>query len=195
MALAGEALKVAEGIRLTSEVTLRSITQEVLLPLKPLPPLKTLRKTLEAKRAQVQASERDGDLPEDMSGARGELVQLGHQVYAAEELKRLERPEDLDALKKRTEIQGFAINNTAIIAVPGEVFVEIGLAIRKRSAFEGTAVVGYANDASVSYVPTRAAFDEGGYEPNWAIVDRDAAAMLEDEASRLLERLHGQALG
>ena len=56
-----------------------------------------------------------------MSGLRGELIQLGHQLHMAKELQRLERPEDLEALRKCTEIQGFAVDNVAFISVPGEV--------------------------------------------------------------------------
>ena len=73
------------------------------------------------------------------------------------------------------------------------VFVEIGLAIKHRSPFNPTVVIGYANDISVSYVPTALSYDKGGYEPNWAIVDRGAAQVLEDEASNLLERLYERA--
>ncbi len=53
--------------------------------------------------------------------------------------------------------------DTAIVAIPGEVFVEIGLAIKKASPFKYTAVVELSGQ-NVSYVPTAKAFSEGSYE-------------------------------
>lgn len=192
-ALAGEAMKVAERTELTADPLLGVIRKEVLLPLKPQPPLETLLRSLRAKQELVRPAERDGDLPEDMSGPRGELVHLSHQVHAARALESRERPQDLAALRMRTEIQGFAVGDAAFVALPGEVFVEIGLAVKARSPFETTAVIGYANDYLVGYVPTAAAYDEGGYEPGWAIVSREAAEVLRDAAGELLAQLRGPA--
>jgi hypothetical protein len=64
-----------------------------------------------------------------------------------------------------TEVQALAVgDDLAIVGLPGEVFVELGLAVRERSPFRHTLVLGLANEA-IGYVPTRRAFDEGGYEP------------------------------
>ena len=52
----------------------------------------------------------------------------------------------------------------AIVGLPGEVFAELGLDLRARSPFPHTLVLGLANEA-IGYVPTRRAYDEGGYEP------------------------------
>jgi hypothetical protein len=62
-----------------------------------------------------------------------------------------------------TSLQVLAINDTAFVGVPGELFVELGREIKKRSPFKHTYVVELANDY-VGYIPTRAAFEEGGYE-------------------------------
>ena len=66
----------------------------------------------------------------------------------------------------RTElrIQAVALDDeTAIVVIPGEVFVEHGLAIREGSPFARTAVV-ELSDQNISYVPTAKAFQEGSYE-------------------------------
>ena len=47
--------------------------------------------------------------------------------------------------------------------MPCELFSELGVAIKRRSPAAVTVVVGYT-DGALWYVPTRAAFDEGGYE-------------------------------
>ncbi len=58
---------------------------------------------------------------------------------------------------------GIAVGNTAWLAVPGEVFVETGLTLRRRSPFRHTFVAGLAN-GYLGYMPTDAAFRKGGYE-------------------------------
>lgn len=54
-----------------------------------------------------------------------------------------------------------------LVGLPGELFAEIGLQIRRQSPFEHTAVVELALDCP-GYFPTDAARAEGGYEPTWS---------------------------
>lgn len=52
----------------------------------------------------------------------------------------------------------------ALIFIPGELFTEIGMAIKRMSPFRHTLVCGFSN-GTVGYLPTRRAFELGGYEP------------------------------
>ena len=62
------------------------------------------------------------------------------------------------------EVQAFRLSDeVAIVGLPGEVFVEHGLAIKKASPFPVTLVIELCQD-DVAYVPTRKAFAEGSYE-------------------------------
>jgi neutral ceramidase len=62
------------------------------------------------------------------------------------------------------EIHVFRLDEqTAIVTLPGEIFVEHGLAIKKHSPFTNTMIIELAN-ASVGYIPTRLAFSQGDYE-------------------------------
>jgi hypothetical protein len=63
----------------------------------------------------------------------------------------------------RAEIQAVRLDDIAIVAVPGEPFVEMGLAVKDRSPFKHTFFVGYANGA-IGYIPMRADYELGGYE-------------------------------
>lgn len=63
------------------------------------------------------------------------------------------------------EIQAIRIGEAAIVAIPGELFTEIGLAIKATSPFPTTLVSAYSNGVYF-YIPTKAAFDQGGYEIN-----------------------------
>ncbi len=76
----------------------------------------------------------------------------------------------------------------AWVALPGEIFVELGLDIKKRSPFRHTIVVELAN-GSVNYVPTKRAFTEGNYEPISARCAPGSGEMLVEAAVRLLNEL------
>ncbi len=65
---------------------------------------------------------------------------------------------------KPLEVQGFRLDrDTAIVTLPHEVFVEIGMGIKAASPFRNTVVISLANDIDF-YIPTRRAFEEGSYE-------------------------------
>ena len=65
-------------------------------------------------------------------------------------------------------IQYLQIGNTKIFAIPGEQFVETGLALKKGANCRSCFVVAYANCGEIGYVPTKKAFSEGGYEVDTA---------------------------
>ena len=79
----------------------------------------------------------------------------------------------------------------AFVFLPGEPFVETGLAVRAQSPFAITAVVGYAEE-TIGYVPTDQAFVEGGYETTygrWSVVSLGSEPVLRAEAAALLREL------
>ena len=61
------------------------------------------------------------------------------------------------------EIQAMRIDQAALVMFPAELFVEFGLEMKRRSTLKPTLVVTHAN-GGFGYVPTRQAFDGGGYE-------------------------------
>ncbi|HUW31914.1 MAG TPA: neutral/alkaline non-lysosomal ceramidase N-terminal domain-containing protein [Planctomycetota bacterium] len=65
------------------------------------------------------------------------------------------------------EVQALRIGNTAWAAIPAEYFVEFGLRI-KRAAHPRHALVVEAANGMIGYVPTREAFEHGGYETTFA---------------------------
>jgi neutral ceramidase len=80
----------------------------------------------------------------------------------------------------------------AMITSPGEVFTELGQAIVAQSPFPGTIFSGYTNEA-IGYVPTPAAYPEGGYEVTHSCyVASASAAVLERRSMQLLDLVtHG----
>jgi hypothetical protein len=87
------------------------------------------------------------------------------------------------------EVQVFRFDaDTALVCLPGEIFVELGLAIKKASPFKRTFVMTVCNDRP-SYVPTRKAFGEGSYEVSNARVQAGAGETLVETAVALLNQL------
>lgn len=87
------------------------------------------------------------------------------------------------------EVQVFRLDaDTAMVCLPCEIFVELGLAIKRASPFKRTLVIEICNDRP-SYVPTLKAFGEGSYEVTNARVKPGAGEMLVDAAVRLLKEL------
>ncbi|MSS71348.1 MAG: hypothetical protein EXS64_07645 [Candidatus Latescibacteria bacterium] len=94
------------------------------------------------------------------------------------------------ALPERTPtwVQGLRVGDLGIVGIPGELFVALGLEIKRRSPFRQTCVIELAND-SVGYLPTRQAFGEGGYEVVSSPFTPGAGEQLVETALDLLNRL------
>ncbi|MFB3883566.1 MAG: hypothetical protein ACE149_20050 [Armatimonadota bacterium] len=113
----------------------------------------------------------------------------------------LERPDvlfDITAMKIadtplewEIPIQAMRIGDLGIAALPPEVFVEIGLDIKRRSPFARTLVGSLCNDSIDGYIPTAKAYDEGSYEVWSSPAERGTGEGLADAAVDLLARVHG----
>jgi hypothetical protein len=90
------------------------------------------------------------------------------------------------------EIQAIRLDrDTAIVTLPHEVFVELGLAIKSASPFRTTIVVSLANDLDF-YIPTRRAFEEGHYEPTTCPLRPGCGELLVQAAVTLLNELKSE---
>ena len=91
--------------------------------------------------------------------------------------------------KKPLIVHGIRLDSdTAIVTLPHEVFVEIGLAIKATSPFRHTIVVTLAGDVDF-YIPTRRAFTEGSYEVTTCPLDPGCGEILLDVARSVLVEL------
>lgn len=77
-------------------------------------------------------------------------------------------------------------SDVAIVTLPGEVFVELGLAIKQASPFRTTFVVELANAVETAYIPTRLACVGGGYEVINSTVQPGSGELLVEAAIELL---------
>jgi hypothetical protein len=80
------------------------------------------------------------------------------------------------------------IGENAFVGLGGEVFNELGKAIKSASPFRTTYVMTHCNGAA-GYVPTRASYEEGGYEVQSSAFGPGAGEQLVEEITRLLREL------
>lgn len=86
-----------------------------------------------------------------------------------------------------TEVQVICLGeDLAIVCLPGEVFVDLGLAIKQASPFRTTLIIELANSVETCYIPTRAAYAGGSYEVTHSTVAAGAGEMLVEAALSLL---------
>lgn len=90
------------------------------------------------------------------------------------------------------EVQVFRVSDEiAIVGMPGEVFVELGLAVKKASPFRTTIIVELTN-VHIAYLPTKTAFREGGYETLNSRLAPGGGELLVESAIRQLQALKSQ---
>ena len=87
---------------------------------------------------------------------------------------------------RTTEIQVFWLGDIPVIGLPGEVFVELGLRIKKALDASPALVVSLSND-SAGYIPVRRAYREGGYESRVSPYAPGCGELLVKEALDLAE--------
>jgi hypothetical protein len=97
----------------------------------------------------------------------------------------------IDALNSKpieAEIITFGIGNTSIVALPGEIFVELGLAIKERSPFKNNLVLTLSNN-SIGYVPNKEAFKYGAYEVEVSMIAEGEGEKLVDSSVIQLKKM------
>ncbi|MCI0418805.1 MAG: hypothetical protein L0387_06165 [Acidobacteria bacterium] len=114
-----------------------------------------------------------------MAKAQGPAMRTLEEIYARETVLISEYPSKVPVI-----LQALRIGDLGIAAIPGEVFVEIGLEIKKKSPFAATFTTSLANGYN-GYLPTPEHHRLGGYE-TW----RARSSYLEiDSSPRIVEQL------
>ena len=178
--IGAEAVKVFLGTETENDLELKVASREIKIPLVDLPSIDELKRMLEENENLFRKLVSEKDAAHAFRIAM--LIQ-----YARSTIKYVESGENV----RPTEIQVFRIGDGVLIALPGEIFVEIGLDIKKKSGLKHTLICELANDA-IGYVPTREAFKEPGYEVGVARrmnYTDDIGCIIEDEALKTLAML------
>lgn len=92
------------------------------------------------------------------------------------------------------EVQVITLGNSlAWVALPGEVFVQLGLDLKLDSPFEQTMIAELAN-GSIGYIPNVRAYPQGNYEVVSARCAAGSGEKLIGVAVRLLKEIHARNL-
>jgi hypothetical protein len=160
-----------------------------------LPGLREIRPSVRVARSVIDAPLQEAP-PADLEWARavtardrkGEKLPFLDEVRAYK-LLHVERLR-LRGASLPLEVHAIRLDeDAAIVTLPGEVFVELGLAIKKASPFRTTLVVELANTDETIYIPTRDAYPLGGYEVVNSALAPGGGERLVEEALNLLRRL------
>jgi sugar phosphate isomerase/epimerase len=152
--------------------------------------LKTAAEPALAVRREIVEAPLQHYSPEKIAWARENIKKVG-----TSELSFLEQVEaykilDIEMLASKTlplEVQVFRLSrDVAVVGLPGEVFVDLGLAIKRASPFPVTLVIELCQD-DPGYIPTKKAFSEGSYETVNSRIAPGGGEMMADAAVRLLK--------
>lgn len=146
---------------MVEDIRLAVASENFRLPLEKEPSLDEAKEKLKEARAAAdkelaEKREKVGDKPVSLDRS------TERSLSGAEELVKMLESGDAD-LGVKGEIQALAIGDFAIVGLPGEIFVKIGLDIVDKSPFARTIAVSHSN-GSIGYVPTEDQVPLGGYE-------------------------------
>jgi hypothetical protein len=151
--------------------------------------LKVRSRTLQLQPAPLGAGdvERAQAIVRDLDA--GKKVSFLDTVFAWKVIETAERKgKPLDA-----EVQVITLgSDIAWVALPGEIFTELGMAIKKASPYAMTMVVELAH-GPVTYFPNEAAVPQGNYEVVTSRVAPGSGERLVEAAKQLLAEAHSHA--
>lgn len=162
------------------EVVLQVATRPVKMPLKEFPPFEVTNAEAQKYADELQRLHKEG--------SEDEIRWAGMQAKRSR--ARAERSRNYHGKSHiELEIQAIRINDIVLVAMPGEPFVEIGLAVKTGSPFKHTLFSGYSNVGG-SYIPMADAYPVGGYEVDVTPFRPEASQAVIDESLALLQELN-----
>jgi hypothetical protein len=183
-AIAGAALQAAEqAARVDAALAVMPVpvrparvrTARRVVPMPMLPPVSPAE-----ARALVEGWQQEERSAAGRERRPGEVERL--QVFQAwaEALAAGRLPADVEA-----EVMAIALGDVSLVLLPGEMFVEFGLAIKERARPRDVVTLSYAN-GTPGYVPHRSAYPAGGYEVDEAFRYYGYPACFAPEAGEAL---------
>jgi hypothetical protein len=157
---------------------LAAVEREVDFPLLPLPSAAEIS-------AEYERGEREVAEAEARGASESELRILRYHGLNWARRARAEIESGSPRTSARGTISALRIGDAAIVTGPGEVFTEIGLAVKERSPADVTFYAGYSNGC-ISYMPTASEYPLGGYEPLYGHKTYGLPAQVAPETERLL---------
>ena len=176
--IGGEVVKVWAGIETRADLSIDVVNRQILLPLEP------VSKYADQLPQLVELEDAGGKLT--LENFMAWLYSMGS------------RPQqtigDGDLKSVAINLQAFQLGQTALVAVPAELFVKIGFAIKQATPQFNTLVATYAN-GSVGYVPLPEDYGLGGYEVLEAFYLYGLPAPFAPVTAKLIEQTAIELIG
>jgi len=153
-ALGRAVIEEMKAIPLAAGLPLQARSVRVPLPLEPPPSVEEAQRMLFAERERLANILGRGEEKCEINRRRM-MVEWASQLLQVAAQPQSEHAAEL-------ELQAVTIGRTALVALSAEVFAEYGKFLQEVSPFEQTLAISNAN-GSIGYLPTAAAFAEGGY--------------------------------
>ena len=119
-----------------------------------------------------------------LCGLPGDEMEQNTLLYESKRMIDYENgPDTMDV-----QISAVKIGPVAIIGAPGESFVEIGKALKKSEGWDTVLPVSNTN-GYYSYLPTKDAFDEGGFEARTSEFKKGIGEIIIEESGKMLKEL------
>ena len=128
----------------------------------------------------------DADNKRDMEKYLGCIQMMEELLVTEANLGYLKNSKPQNPVK--AEIMGLKVGDFILITFSGEVFAQIGLNIKKSSAYENTYVAGYTN-GSVGYSPTPDAYNGDAYEVSLSKLAPEWQKIFEEKALEIIKKL------
>ncbi len=136
--------------------------------------------------AEVEEARRVAKIPADTKTPQPQFLERVKAYKVLDVMSRDREPHEV-------EVQVIALGDeVAWVSLPGEIFVELGLAIKKASPFRYTFIAELAN-GSVGYIPNREAYAQGAYEVVSSRCAEGSGEMLVQSAIHQLKELHKES--
>lgn len=173
-ALAGTVLQVYDKVQYVDVDSIKIVTEKIDVEMN-IPDKEDL--PLAHKYAELHEQGRDDLIP-------FKAMELTTVVAEAMRMVRLEN----SPKTKVMEMKGLRLGNIALVGIPGEPFTEIGERIKAIGGFDLIMPCALTNGYE-GYFPSKAAYQEGGYEAKTSVFRDTVSDIMVDSASNILTKL------
>jgi len=186
-ALAAEVMRVIDSAHATDGSGIRWKSEHVKLPLTPLPPVEQIRSEVNRLEAELKKN----TLPREIRDNYQADIEWANEAIEIQQSGRTKSFQEIELL-------ALIVGDLAVLAMPLELYAQVGLIIKQASPFKYTFIAGNSNGA-FGYLATRVAYDQGSYTVTsacrrygmWAF-SPDVSDILIGEAGKLLSQMKQQ---
>ncbi len=171
----------------TSDPVIDARLTEIELPRRILPSVEAARQSLARFRSRYQEMKRSGAEHGPVRTAECDVFGAEETVYLAECQQNGHLAEVLEKYHP-VEVQVIRIGDRCLAGLPGELFVEYGLALKKEAGRLCTPIT-LVNGDLQGYVVTKEAIEKGYYESNNRVFEAEAGEIIVRAAIELMRTL------